>query len=108
VLNVETQKPILVSKIPIKFNPTRTDWVPMKQKANYKVSNWKDYNRSLINRGNLSVWISDEAIVDWNATISNGRKGRSKTYSDLAIETALTLRGLLRLPLRQTQGFIEV
>jgi len=83
------------------------DATPMGQKATYKVSNWKDYNRSLINRGNLTVWISDEALIAWNATVPSGRRGRAKTYSDLAIETALTLRGLLRLPLRQTQGFIE-
>lgn len=79
----------------------------MGQKATYKVSNWKEYNRSLINRGNLTVWISDEAIAAWNSTTPTGRKGRTKTYSDLAIETALTLRSLLRLPLRQTQGFLE-
>ncbi|MBM4254059.1 MAG: IS5 family transposase [Deltaproteobacteria bacterium] len=79
----------------------------MGQKATYKVGNWKEYNRSLINRGNLTVWISDEAIATWNLTSPTGRKGRTKTYSDLAIETALTLRCLLGLPLRQTQGFLE-
>lgn len=79
----------------------------MEKKNTYKVSNWKDYNRSLVNRGNLTVWISDEAIASWNDATPTGRKGRTKTYSDLAIETALTLRGLFHLPLRQTQGFLE-
>lgn len=79
----------------------------MGHKATYKVSNWREYNRSLVNRGNLTVWISDEAIASWNVTTLTGAKGRTKTYSDLAIETALTLRGLFQLPLRQTQGFLE-
>lgn len=83
------------------------DATPMGHKATYKVSNWKDYNRALVNRGNLTVWIDDAAIAAWDLTRPTGRKGRTKTYSDLAIETALTLRGLLHLPLRQTQGFLE-
>ena len=33
--------------------------------------------------------------------------GRPKLYSDLAIETALTLRLLFKLPLRQTEGFLK-
>ena len=33
--------------------------------------------------------------------------GRPKLYSDLAIETALTLRLLFNLPLRQTEGFLK-
>ena len=31
---------------------------------------------------------------------------RPKLYSDLAIETALTLRLLFKLPLKQTEGFL--
>jgi hypothetical protein len=64
-------------------------------------------SRSLINRSNLTVWISDQAIATWNSTTPTGRKGRTKTYSDLAIETALTLRCLLSLPSRQAQGFLD-
>jgi hypothetical protein len=33
--------------------------------------------------------------------------GRPKLYSDLAIETVLTLRLLFKLPLRQTEGFLK-
>lgn len=79
----------------------------MTKKLTYKVSNWKDYNRSLINRGNLTIWVSEEAIANWNVVQPRGKRGRVETYSDLAIETALMLRGLLGLPLRQTQGFLE-
>ena len=76
-------------------------------KATYKIKNWKEYNRALVNRGNLTVWIEEETISGWLATEKSGRKGRSNTYTDAAIESALTLRGLLRFPLRQTQGFLE-
>jgi Transposase DDE domain len=78
----------------------------MSKKSTYKVRNWKDYNQSLINRGNLTVWVDDSAIEAWHAVEASGRKGRICTYSDEAIECALTLRSLLSFPLRQTQGFI--
>ena len=38
---------------------------------------------------------------------SNDLVGRPKVYSDLAIETALSLRLLFKLPLRQTEGFLR-
>ena len=76
-------------------------------KATYKIKNWKDYNRSLVNRGNLTVWVDEETISKWESSKKTGRKGRSNTYSDAAIECALTVRGLLHFPLRQTQGFFE-
>ena len=36
-----------------------------------------------------------------------GKQGAQPVYSDLAIETALPLRLLFRLPLRQTEGFLR-
>ena len=36
-----------------------------------------------------------------------GRRGRSNTYSDTAIETALLLKGIFGLPLRALEGFIS-
>jgi hypothetical protein len=69
------------------------------------VGNWSDYDRSLVERGNLTVWLSPDAIAQWNAKPSRRRGGQRK-YSDLAIETALTLRLLFQLPLRQVEGFL--
>ena len=76
-------------------------------KSTYNVRNWKDYNQALVNRGNLTVWVDEATISRWLCDDKSGRKGRSNTYSDLAIECALTIRNLLRFPLRQTQGFFE-
>jgi len=76
-----------------------------KYKTQYRVSNWPEYDRSLVHRGNLTVWLSQDAIARWNAKPSRRRGGQRK-YSDLAIETALTVRLLLHLPLRQTEGFL--
>ena len=84
---------------------TKRSRVHPKYKTKYRVANWPQYDRSLAQRGNLTVWLSPDAIARWNAKPS-GRRGGQRKYSDLAIETALTLRLLLHLPLRQTEGFL--
>ena len=52
------------------------------------------------------VWLSSEAIAAWTPGRS-GQRGGQRRYSDLAIETALTLRLLYHLPLRQAEGFLH-
>lgn len=77
-------------------------------KVAYKIRNWKHYNRALINRGNLTLWVSEDAIQSWYAASPKAPvPGRPFTYSDVCIELALTLRTLFRFPLRATQGFLE-
>ena len=75
-------------------------------KTKYRVTNWQEYDRALVQRGSLTFWVAPEAIAAWNAKPC-GRRGAQPKFSDLAIETALTLRLLLRLPLRQTEGFLR-
>jgi len=80
----------------------------MAKKISHRIRNWKDYNRSLINRGNLTIWFSDDAIKSWyKRPEENKRRGRPFMYSDTYIELALTIRTLFHLPLRATQGFLE-
>ena len=75
-------------------------------KTKYRVANWPAYNRALVRRGDVTVWVSSEAIAAWTPRRS-GRRGGQRRYSDLAIETALTLRLLYHLPLRQAEGFLH-
>ena len=77
-----------------------------KYRKKYKIHNWRSYERSLINRGDLTLWLSEDVIESWNSDLSQ-RISRPKLYSDLAIETVLTLRLLFKLPLRQTEGFLR-
>ena len=71
----------------------------------YRVKNWAVYNESLVQRGSLTVWLSQEAIDGWRYT-GPSPHGAQFLYSDQAIETALTLRKLFGLALRQTEGFV--
>jgi len=76
-----------------------------KYKTVYNVKNWSDYSKSLRDRGDITLWISQDAIDAWMAPKS-GKRGAQPIYADIAIETALTLRLLFRLPLRQAEGFL--
>lgn len=77
-----------------------------KYKTPYRIKNWRDYDQSLRDRGDITLWISQDAIDAWTAP-KKGKRGAQPVYSDLAIQTALTLRLLFRLPLRQTEGFLH-
>ena len=79
--------------------------VTPKYKTKYRVRNWAAYDTSLRQRGDITVWFDEDAVAAWNAP-SCGRPGGQCRYSDLAIVTALTLRAVFHLPLRQTEGFL--
>src|SRR5262245_6098450 len=72
-------------------------------KTKYRVANWASYDRALVGRGDLTLWVSPEAIATW-APAGVGTRGGQRQYSDVVIETALTLRLLFHLPLRQDRG----
>ena len=74
-------------------------------KTKYRVANWPAYNQTLVRRGDVTVWVSSDAIAAWTPRRS-GQRGGQRRYSDLAIETALTLRLVYHLPLRQAEGFL--
>ena len=73
-------------------------------KAAYRVVNWSEYNRSLVNRGRLTVWMDEDFLKNWNAERA-GKVGRPQYYHDAAIYFCYTIMCLFSLPLRQCQGF---
>src|SRR4051794_4229569 len=93
---------------------SRTPAVPFKghaacrhhiPKQRHRVTNWAEYDAALRARGSLTVWFTPEAIEAWRAEPRLDRSGQPR-YSSLAITTALTLRVVFRLALRQTEGLI--
>ena len=88
--------------MPFKANRDRRHHIP---KQRHRVSNWAAYDAGLRARGSLTVWFTAEAIEAWSAELRTGRGGQPR-YSSLAIATALTLRAVFRLALRQTEGLI--
>jgi Transposase DDE domain len=88
--------------MPHKYNADRRHHIPRPKR---RVTNWADYNEALRQRGSLTIWFTEDAIAAWNAA-PRTTPGGQPHYSDLAITTALTLRAVFRLALRQTAGLI--
>jgi len=110
--------------LPFKLNQDRHHHIP-KQKHQAMNSlgallrSWREYDASLRQRGSLTVWFTDEAIEAWraeprttpggqplSASLTSLRGIAARWYSPLAILTALTLRAVFRLALRQAEGLI--
>ena len=75
-------------------------------KTKYRVGNWPEYERALVQRGDVTLWLSADARDAWRASPS-GQPGGQQRFSDLAIKATLTLRLVFRLPLRQAEGFVR-
>lgn len=71
----------------------------------FKVTNWPEYEAGLCRRGSLTLRVTADALSSWQAPKRMTRCGQPR-YSDLAIETALTLGLVFGLRLRQTEGLL--
>ena len=80
-------------------------YVTPKYKTKFRVNNWPAYEAGLRKRGDVTVWLDESCADSWNAP-SSGLPGGQRRYSDLAIVTALTLRTVFHLALRQAEGFV--
>ena len=89
--------------MPYKHNEPRRHKIP---KTRYTVSNWREYDQALQQRGSLTVWVTPEVLEAW-APEKTGRRGRPTSYSDIVIETAVMLRLAMGKPWRQTEGMLR-
>lgn len=70
----------------------------------YKTTNWKTYNAALKARGSLMIWLDRD--MRWHAS-APGKRGRTPTFSDAAIQFCLTIKCLFNLALRQAVGMVQ-
>ena len=93
---------------PIVLPPFRQAPSPISPSLSSRVSgacNWPDYDAGLQQRGSLTVWFTPQAVEAWYYQ-GPRQRGAQYTFSEVAIQTALILRLLYHLPLRQTEGFV--
>lgn len=76
----------------------------IKPKDKYRVTNWSSYNKALIGRGDITLWIEDQAVKDWYYEGPN-QQGAQYVYSEKCIECLLGLKAVFRLAYRQLEGF---
>ena len=73
----------------------------------YHILNWSEYNRALIQRGNISIWIDEKSVKNWFSSYHTCQAGRPATYCDEAILMMLILREVYKRSLRNLQGFAQ-
>ena len=74
-----------------------------KYKTKDRVGHGSAYEQALVQRGDVTLGLSADATDAWRPSPS-GRPGAPKTFSDCAIETAVTRRLVFRVPVRQAEG----
>lgn len=76
-----------------------------RQKALYRVKNWSEYDKALVQRGSITFWMSDDFEKTWRYT-GEKQRGSQYDYSDQAILVMLTVKEIFHLTNRQTEGFV--
>ena len=74
-------------------------------KVQYRVTNWPEYERALVQRGSLTIWFDEELLCEHWRPAPTGRRGAPFQYSDIAIHALLTLKAGFDLPDRMVEGF---
>jgi len=77
-----------------------------RRKTLYRVKNWSDYDKALVQRGSITFWLSDDFEKNWLYT-GEKQRGSQFDYSDKAIEIMLTVKEVFHLTNRQTEGFMR-
>lgn len=79
---------------------------PSRQKGLYRVKNWSEYDKAMVERGSITFWLSDDFEKTWRHT-GEKQRGSQFDYSDQAILVMLTVKEVFHLTNRQTEGFMR-
>lgn len=74
------------------------------EKVQYRVTNWPEYDRALVQRGSLTIWFDDEFLREHWRPAPTGKRGAPFRYSDMAIQALLVLKAVFDLPFRMVEG----
>lgn len=86
--------------------PSKAREEPPPPKAKYRLTNWPEYNKALVHRGHVTLWLDETTLSQWYYQGSRSAGGLV-LYSEECIQAALSLKAVFRLAFRQTQGLIK-
>jgi len=75
-------------------------------KTLYRVKNWSDYDKALVQRGSITFWLSEDFEKNWRHT-GEKQRGRQFEYSEQAILVMLVVKEVFHLTNRQGEGFMR-
>ena len=74
-------------------------------KKKYRVRNWSEYNRALINRGNVFLHLEDGKMDNWyTAKVPVKKRGRPKEYTQVAIDFFFDGKSFVLTPAETISG----
>jgi hypothetical protein len=76
-----------------------------KGKCSYRITNWREYDAALVKRGNVTVWFAEDVVRQQWKPEATGKRGAPFDYSDMAIQSLLTLKAVFKLSYRAVEGF---
>ena len=79
---------------------------PSRPKTLYRVKNWPEYDKALVQRGSLTFWLSDDFQMTW-LYVGEKQRGSQFDYSDQAILLMLTVKEIFHLTNRGVEGFMH-
>jgi hypothetical protein len=74
-------------------------------KTLYRVKNWSEYDKALVQRGSITIWLSDDFEKNWQY-VGDKQRGSQFDYSVQAITIMLMMKNVFHLPNRATEGFV--
>ena len=77
-----------------------------RRKSLYRVKNWSEYDKALVQRGSITFWMSDDFETTWRHT-GEKQRGSQFDYSDQAILVMLTIKEVFHLTNREVEGFVR-
>jgi hypothetical protein len=77
-----------------------------RRKSLYRVKNWPEYERALVQRGTITVWLSENFQQGWLYT-GEKQRGSQLEYSEQAIASMLTIQEVFHLTQRGAEGFVR-
>ena len=77
-----------------------------RRKELYRVKNWSEYEKALVQRGSITFWLSDDITQTW-LYVGEKQRGSQFDYSDKAVEIMLTLKEVFHLTNRGVEGFVR-
>lgn len=87
--------------------PTPSSVESPESKAQFRVRNWPEYDRALVQRGSLTVWFDEAFVREHWTPAGTGKRGAPFVYSDLAIQLLLVLKAVFQLPYRTLEGLAQ-
>lgn len=88
--------------------PNQNKKTRSRQKSLYRVKNWSEYDKALVQRGSITFWLSDDFEKTWQyPSCGKKQRGGQFDYSEQAIFIMQTVKNVFHLPNRAAEGFVN-